>query len=89
MPPSVTLTGAISNGGSISLLGGGLTDSSSLRVGVSTAAAGAHTGTAVINLTSDGTGTSGLGTTSLTPQTVTVSGNVYRLCCGQCDHDSG
>ena len=32
-----------------------------------------------MNLTSDGSGTSGLGTSGLTGQTVTVNGKVYRL----------
>ena len=33
----------------------------------------------LVNLTSDGSGTSGLGTSGLSGQTVTISGKVYRL----------
>ena len=73
---------ATTNNGSFTLLAPQGTNSTSLVVGLgnaSTGTAGMQTGTAVINLTSDGSGTSGLGTTGLTPQTVTVQGNVYRL----------
>jgi len=44
-----------------------------------TATAGAKAGTATITLASDGTGTSGLAALALTPQTVNISGNVFRL----------
>jgi len=78
-----TLTGSASANGSISLLAAQSTDSSSMTVGLGgsahTAAAGLVTGTAPITLTSDGTGTSGLGTTALTGQTVTVNGGVYAF----------
>src|SRR6266851_4176278 len=53
--------------------------STSLVVGLNTTTAGAKSGTATITLASDGTGTSGLGLTALPAQTVTVSGNVFRL----------
>ena len=55
------------------------TDNTSLVVGLDTASAGAKSGTATITLASDGTGTSGLGLTSLGTQTVNVSGDVFRL----------
>jgi hypothetical protein len=71
--------GVTTNGGTFSLLAAGGTNSTSLAVGISTATAGAENGTATINLTSDGLGTSGLGTTALTSQTVTVTGTVFRL----------
>ncbi|MGE3847942.1 MAG: beta strand repeat-containing protein, partial [Gammaproteobacteria bacterium] len=70
---------ATTNGGSISLLAAGATDSTSLAVGLDTSSAGHKTGTALISLASNGTGTSELGITALTAQTVNVSGNVYRL----------
>ena len=38
-----------------------------------------------MNLSSDGSGTSGAGTTSLSGQTITVNGTVYRLAGGQLD----
>ncbi len=66
--------------GSTGLIGAGASDSSSLQVGINTASAGAESGTVFVTLTSDGTGTSGLGTTSLTAQIVGITaGNVYRL----------
>ena len=46
---------------------------------MNTATVGAKTGTATIALTSDGTGTSGLGTTTLTSQTVNIQGQVNFL----------
>ncbi|MGE0860556.1 MAG: choice-of-anchor D domain-containing protein, partial [Gammaproteobacteria bacterium] len=73
-------TGNVStNGGSFSLLGAGQTDASSLTVSLDTSTAGAKSGTATISLASDGTGTSGFGALELDPQTVNVSGNVYRF----------
>jgi autotransporter-associated beta strand protein len=68
---------ATTNGGSISLLAAGATDSASLVVGLNTSAAGALSGTAALTLYSDGSGTSGLGTTLLDGQMVNVHGNVY------------
>jgi autotransporter-associated beta strand protein len=72
-------SGATTNGGSVSLLAAGNSDSTSMLVGVDTSTPGAATGTVSINLASDGTGTSGYGSTSLDSQTVTVSGNVYAF----------
>ena len=72
-PGVVTATGAFT------LLAPQSTNSSSLVVGINTASAGAKSGMATITLESDGTETSGLGTTPLPSQTVNVSGNVYRL----------
>ncbi|MDQ6758364.1 MAG: choice-of-anchor D domain-containing protein [Acidobacteriota bacterium] len=72
-------TGNATGSGSFTLLGPGATNDTSLLVGVDTSAAGARSGTATIGLVSDGTGTSGLANTTLTSQTVNVSGNVYRL----------
>ena len=74
-----TLTGGVTASGSFNLLAPGATDSTSLAVGFSTATVGNKGGTAIILLTSDGTGTSGLGTTALASQTVTVNGSVFRL----------
>ncbi|MBX9606134.1 MAG: choice-of-anchor D domain-containing protein, partial [Gammaproteobacteria bacterium] len=70
---------ATTNGGSFSLLAAGGTNASALAVGIDTSSAGHKTGTATITLTSNGEGTSGLGTTALGTQTVNVSGDVYRL----------
>ncbi len=70
---------ATTNGGSFSLLAAGATNSTALAVGIDTSSAGAKSGTAIITLTSNGAGTSDLGTTALGTQTVNVSGDVYRL----------
>jgi fibronectin-binding autotransporter adhesin len=73
---------ATTNSGSISLLGPGLSDSSSLTVGLGSQAAatpGPVSGTATVTLTSDGTGSSGLGATLLPSQAIIISGSVYRL----------
>jgi len=69
----------VNNGGSIDLLAGGGSDSTSLTVGVDTSAAGARTGTVTLNYQTDGTGTSGLGTLDVGSQTIAVSGNVFQV----------
>ncbi|WP_300321866.1 choice-of-anchor D domain-containing protein [Accumulibacter sp.] len=66
----------ITTSGSVSQLVAGTTDSSSMLVGLNTAAAGNVNGTQVINFASDGTGSSGLGITSLASQTIGVSGDI-------------
>ena len=72
-------TAGITAAGSFNLLGPQSTNNASLVVGIDTATAGARNGTATISLASDGSGTSGLGITPLTPQTVAVNGAVYRV----------
>ena len=73
-----TLTGnATSNGASINLLAPG-NNSTALAVGIDTTSAGHKSGTAPINFTSNGSGTSGLGTTDAGYQTVNISGKVYQ-----------
>ena len=78
-----TLGGSASTSGTITNLTASTTDSSTLLVGLGgsthTGAAGAVTGTVLVNLASNGNGTSGYGTTSLTGQTITVNGGVYNL----------
>ena len=71
--------GVTTNSGSFSLLAPGATNSLSLVVGISTTTAGDQSGTATISLQSDGNGSSNLGTTPLTSQTVQINGKVYRL----------
>jgi hypothetical protein len=75
-----TLTGSAStNGVNISLLAPGST-STAMVVGLggsaNTGTAGAKTGTATVAFVSDGTGTSGLGTTGLSSQVLNISGTV-------------
>jgi hypothetical protein len=79
---SISGTAPISGSGSFSLLAPGSTDSSSLRVGMSTATAGAVSGTATVALVSDASNVGGCGSScklTLPSQSVTVSGAVYRL----------
>ena len=65
--------------GATSLIAAGSGNSTALIVSVDTTSAGHKTGSAVITLTSDGTGTSNLGNTALGTQTINVSGNVYQV----------
>ena len=81
------VTGSATGTGSASLVAAG-TASSALSVGLNTSSAGAKSGAVTLQLTSDGTGTSGLGNTALANQTVQVSGTVYRLAQGQTAPDS-
>ena len=70
--------GVITNSGSFSrLLPASQTNSTDLQVGLDTSTAGQKNGSATITLISDGTGTSGLAPTTLTPVTLTVTGNVF------------
>src|SRR4030095_6945682 len=69
--------GVTTNAGSFSLLAPGATNSASRAVGMDTSSAGSKDGTATITLTSNGTGSSALGTTPLASQTVNVTGFVY------------
>lgn len=72
-----TSGGATTNGGSINLLAAGNTDSSSIKAGIDTSSAGDKSGTVTLGLVSNGTGTSGLGNTALTSQSVNVYGAAY------------
>ena len=69
-------TGGATTSGSFTNLAAGSTNSTSLLVGVDTATAGAKSGTATLGLTSNGAGTSGLGITNLTSQTVNIQAQV-------------
>ncbi|MEM7146989.1 MAG: choice-of-anchor D domain-containing protein [Verrucomicrobiota bacterium] len=72
-------TGDASAAGSFNLLAPGATDNTNLTVGIDVSTAGAKAGTATLDLTSDGTGSSGLGQTALAAQTINVSANVFRF----------
>jgi len=72
-------TAGVTAAGSFNGVAPQASNSSSLVVGIDTASAGVRNRTATISLASDGTGTSGLGVTPLTAQTVAVNGTVYRL----------
>ena len=73
-------TGGIAISGAVNLLAPGASDNTSFAAALaSTATAGHVTGTALLNLTSDGAGSSGLGQTALTPVTLSASANIFRL----------
>jgi len=68
-------------GGPITNLAAG-SSSTAISVGLSGLAAGANSGTAAVNLASNGTGTSGLATLALPSQTISVSGTGYNVAAG-------
>ncbi|MGK2901034.1 MAG: beta strand repeat-containing protein [Burkholderiaceae bacterium] len=72
-------TAGVTASGSFNLLGAGANDTTSIVVGINTATAGNKSGTATIGFVSDGTGTSGLGQTTLASQNVSVNGSVFRV----------
>ncbi|HXI19912.1 MAG TPA: choice-of-anchor D domain-containing protein, partial [Gemmatimonadales bacterium] len=72
-------TGGVTASGAFTLLAPQAVNSTDILVGLNTSVAGNRSGVATINFVSDGTGTSGLGQTSLPAQNVQVTGNVYRL----------
>ncbi len=75
----LTNTGGALGSGSVSLLAPGA-NSTALQVGLDTGEVGALSGSVTVSLTSDGAGTSGLGTLALAAQVITVNaGSVYRL----------
>jgi autotransporter-associated beta strand protein len=71
--------------GSLNLLAAGSANASTLRVtlgGTATVTAGAKSGTVGLQYLSDGQGTSGLAALDLNAETLSISGNVYRLATG-------
>jgi autotransporter-associated beta strand protein len=77
--------GASTNGGSIYLLSPGSFDGASIVVGLggaSTSTPGQVSGTVGLALASDGSGSSALGTTPLSGQTLTLTGTIYRYAAG-------
>jgi hypothetical protein len=64
--------------GSIGLLAAGKS-SSAISVGIDSASAGNKSGNVALTLTSNGSGTSGLGTTPLPSQNVAVTGAIYNF----------
>jgi len=79
---TISASSPITASGSFNGLAAGSTNSNRLNVGVDTTSAGNKSGTATIGLVSNGSGTSGLGNTTLASQTINVSGDVYRLASG-------
>ncbi|MBS0392025.1 MAG: choice-of-anchor D domain-containing protein [Proteobacteria bacterium] len=70
---------ATHNGGGVSLLAAGASNTSSMAVGMDTSSAGSKSGTVAINYQSDGNGTSGLAAIGAGGQSINVTGAVYRL----------
>jgi hypothetical protein len=71
-------TGITANG-TFTGLGASVTNGTSLTIGLTSATTGKHSGTAVISLTSDGTGIDNLGTKALASQTIATTATVYAL----------
>ena len=74
---TMTATGDATASGAISLLAAGETDSTSLSAGLSGTATGLESGTVVLGFVSDGAGTDGLPPTTLSSQTISVTGTVF------------
>ena len=75
------VTGNATDSGSFSGLAVG-GNSTALVIGVGTTTAGTKTGSAIYTFASQASNGSGLGTTALAPQTVSVSGAVYNFATG-------
>ena len=71
-------TGVVSGSGTITGLGAEQSNSTSLAISLSGAVAGVQSGSAVLDLASDGTGIDGLGTTALAAQTIVATGTLYN-----------
>ena len=72
-------TGSATGTGSVSLIGAGANNAFGLGVALNPANAGVATGTESITYVSDGAGTSGLGTTTLGTQAVSITGTYFNL----------
>ncbi|MCB1773016.1 MAG: choice-of-anchor D domain-containing protein, partial [Gammaproteobacteria bacterium] len=66
----------LNNAGTVSVLGAGATDNSSLVVSIDTGASGSINGTQTIDFASNGAGTSGLGITALPSQDLSVMASI-------------
>jgi hypothetical protein len=80
---NATSSGAIAGGLGAGGVAAGASNDTAMSVGVDTSTSGAKSGTVTVDYVSNGTGTSGLGNTSVGSQTLTVSGNVYQAAVGQ------
>jgi autotransporter-associated beta strand protein len=81
----------VKSGGPIVRLAAAATDATSLRVGISdgaTSVYGRKTGTVELRLATDGLGTSGISAADLSPDLVTVTGDVYRLAAGRVNNSA-
>ena len=75
---AVTPAAFTNAGGAIANLAAGGTDGTTLRVGLNTATSGSFNGTAQVNFTSTGAGTTGAADQALASGNVTLAGNVYQ-----------
>jgi hypothetical protein len=71
-------TGGVTASGATGVIAASASDGTSMSVGIDTSTAGDKGGQATVALTSDGTGTSGLGSTSLGSEIVDVIGQVNQ-----------
>ena len=76
-------TGSATGAGTATLIAAGASNGTALSVGLSPVASGVATGTETLTFVSDGQGTSGLGTTTLGTQAVSISGTFYNLAAGK------
>jgi hypothetical protein len=74
----LSASGGIATSGSVSLLAAGASDSTSMTVSLAPGNAGTISGTVVVGFTSNGSGSSGLGTTALDSVSFQVSGGFYN-----------
>lgn len=81
--------GGLSLSGATGLVAAGSSDDTSLNIGFATAAAGIVSGTLTVDLKSDGTGTSGLGTSDLGDATVPFSATVDNHAVAAIEKTSG
>ncbi|MCP4332446.1 MAG: choice-of-anchor D domain-containing protein, partial [Gammaproteobacteria bacterium] len=81
------VTGGVIAAGSFDLLGPSATNSTDITVSIGTVTAGDKSGMATIDFESDGTGSSGLGITTLASQDVAVTGAVFRQAEGDASPD--
>ncbi|HUB44321.1 MAG TPA: choice-of-anchor D domain-containing protein [Acetobacteraceae bacterium] len=71
-------SGAVNASGTINGLAAGANNNTSLAIGFGTAQDGIRSGTAVLDLTSDGNGVDTLGTTALATQTIAATGTLFN-----------
>ena len=74
-----TTSGAVSASGSVAAMAASKTDSGSMVVHLSNTTDGVHSGTATLQLISDGGTIDGLGTTALQSQTIAVTGTLFNI----------
>jgi T5SS/PEP-CTERM-associated repeat protein len=72
-------TGGATGSGAFTGLGASMSNAGTVTIGLAATADGAHSGTATLSLTSNGSGIDTLGTKALTAQTITAAATLYAL----------